>query len=205
VACAVEASARAPAGKTIRLRDKDNLNFVAKQGCAVCGRQPSTGGRPMGYGRPSGGRLGYPTPGADQPEPGARSFAQRGEDGVPGTIFAAERNRQRRPLLSWRMVKPQAPGSGLIVWRPRRLGGRAGFSLGPLPGNATPPAPVVRARLQNVKATDETATKAVLSRLPHQANACETFARRYESRETPAGRNRADRRRICVRCSYLRL
>jgi hypothetical protein len=30
-----------PAGKTIRLRDKDHLNFVAKQPCVVCGREPS--------------------------------------------------------------------------------------------------------------------------------------------------------------------
>jgi hypothetical protein len=30
-----------PAGKTIRLRDKDHLKFVAKQACLVCGREPS--------------------------------------------------------------------------------------------------------------------------------------------------------------------
>jgi hypothetical protein len=30
-----------PAGRTIRLRDKDHLNFVSKQACVVCGREPS--------------------------------------------------------------------------------------------------------------------------------------------------------------------
>jgi hypothetical protein len=30
-----------PAGKTIRLRDKDHLKFVSKQPCVVCGREPS--------------------------------------------------------------------------------------------------------------------------------------------------------------------
>jgi hypothetical protein len=30
-----------PAGKTIRLRDKDHLKFVSKQACVVCGREPS--------------------------------------------------------------------------------------------------------------------------------------------------------------------
>jgi ERF superfamily len=30
-----------PAGKTIRLRDKDHLKFVSKQPCLVCGREPS--------------------------------------------------------------------------------------------------------------------------------------------------------------------
>jgi hypothetical protein len=30
-----------PAGKTIRLRDKEHLKFVAKQACLVCGREPS--------------------------------------------------------------------------------------------------------------------------------------------------------------------
>jgi hypothetical protein len=30
-----------PAGKTIRLRDKDHLRFVSKQACLVCGREPS--------------------------------------------------------------------------------------------------------------------------------------------------------------------
>jgi ERF superfamily len=30
-----------PAGKTIRLRDKDHLKFVSKQACLVCGREPS--------------------------------------------------------------------------------------------------------------------------------------------------------------------
>jgi hypothetical protein len=30
-----------PAGKTIRLRDKDHLKFVSRQACVVCGREPS--------------------------------------------------------------------------------------------------------------------------------------------------------------------
>src|ERR1700686_1932423 len=30
-----------PAGKTIRLRDKDHLKFVSKQPCVVCGREQS--------------------------------------------------------------------------------------------------------------------------------------------------------------------
>jgi hypothetical protein len=30
-----------PTGKTIRLRDKDHLKFVARQACLVCGREPS--------------------------------------------------------------------------------------------------------------------------------------------------------------------
>jgi ERF superfamily len=30
-----------PAGKTIRLRDKEHLKFVSKQPCVVCGREPS--------------------------------------------------------------------------------------------------------------------------------------------------------------------
>jgi hypothetical protein len=30
-----------PAGKTIRLRDKEHLKFVSKQACVVCGREPS--------------------------------------------------------------------------------------------------------------------------------------------------------------------
>jgi len=30
-----------PAGKTIRLRDKDHLKFVSNQACIVCGREPS--------------------------------------------------------------------------------------------------------------------------------------------------------------------
>jgi hypothetical protein len=43
VAVAEEASAEGvrPAGKTIRLRDKDHLKFVSKQACVVCGREPS--------------------------------------------------------------------------------------------------------------------------------------------------------------------
>jgi hypothetical protein len=43
-AAAAEAAAAAdvhPAGKTIRLRDKDHLKFVSKQPCLVCGREPS--------------------------------------------------------------------------------------------------------------------------------------------------------------------
>jgi hypothetical protein len=42
-AAATEARADAdrPAGKTIRLRDKDHLKFVSKQACLVCGREPS--------------------------------------------------------------------------------------------------------------------------------------------------------------------
>jgi len=35
------ADAARPAGKTIRLRDKDHLKFVSKQPCLVCGREPS--------------------------------------------------------------------------------------------------------------------------------------------------------------------
>ena len=34
-------AASTPAGKTIRLRDKDHLKFVSKQACVVCGREPS--------------------------------------------------------------------------------------------------------------------------------------------------------------------
>jgi hypothetical protein len=43
VAAAGEAGAGGvlPAGKTIRLRDKDHLKFVSKQACVVCGREPS--------------------------------------------------------------------------------------------------------------------------------------------------------------------
>ena len=37
----VAADAVRPAGKTIRLRDKDHLKFVSKQACLVCGREPS--------------------------------------------------------------------------------------------------------------------------------------------------------------------
>ncbi len=36
-----EAGGISPAGKTIRLRDKDHLKFVSKQPCVVCGREPS--------------------------------------------------------------------------------------------------------------------------------------------------------------------
>jgi hypothetical protein len=41
VAAAPEAGGVPPAGKTIRLRDKDHLKFVSKQACVVCGREPS--------------------------------------------------------------------------------------------------------------------------------------------------------------------
>ncbi len=41
LAATEEAGGIHPAGKTLRLRDKDHLKFVSKQPCVVCGREPS--------------------------------------------------------------------------------------------------------------------------------------------------------------------